>query len=222
MALSHANVAARFARGEKSAAGSSLRCQITPTVDAEFRYLSQAISYSTLIAQRVHNLFTDQPEMWITSRYYSPTTARHKSHLERAYTEFCKNEGLPNTVYVLADSVHVHRVNPTGLASLLNNATYELWEVDRPRIRDATRRGVLSSRLHRLNHHVHNITADRDPERIAASGNLPQLLQKADEMKHHLQHWLMLPVDEMRVTVKAYLTLNEVPRLDFDKSTRPR
>ncbi|MDV7392832.1 hypothetical protein RZS08_15795, partial [Arthrospira platensis SPKY1] len=116
---------------------------------------------------------------------------------------------------------HVHRVNPTGLESLIENATYQLWEVDRPRIRDATRRGVLSSRLHRINLTVRNLTEGRDPERIAAKHpHVPELLQKADEMKQHLQHWLVLPVDEMRVAVKAYLTLNEVPRVDYAQSSR--
>ena len=221
MAFSHAEVAAAFARGERAREGSNLKCiRHTSSSDAEFQSLTDAISYSTQIARRVVNKFTGKPEMWITSRYYSQSTARHKRHLYEAYRVFCEAEGYEPVVYESAG--FLNRTNPVGLGSLLNNATYQLWEVDRPRTRDATRRGVLSSRLHRLNHAVHNLTNDRDPQFIANDEKVSALLRHADEHKHQLQHWLMLPTDEMRATVKAYLTLNEVPRIVYDTSTRPR
>jgi hypothetical protein len=221
MAYSHAEVAAAFARGERAREGTNLKCiKFSMDSDAEFQKLTDAISYSTQIARRVVNKFTGKPEMWVTSRYYSQSTARHKRHLYDAYRKFCEANGHEPIVYESAS--FLNRTNPTGLESLLNNATYELWEVDRPRTRDATRRGVLSSRLHRLNHAVHNITTDRDPQFITNDERVSALLRHADEHKQQLQHWLMLPTDEMRATVKAYLTLNEVPRLNFDTSTRPR
>jgi hypothetical protein len=85
-----------------------------------------------------------------------------------------------------------------------------LWDVDRPRIRDATRQGVLVSRLHKINHYETILTKDRDPSIIA--NRYSYVLDHARETKALLQNWLNLPVDEMRATVRAYLTLNDIAR----------
>lgn len=227
MAFTHAEVAATFARGERARAGTNLKCiRFTMETNPEFQTMTEAVSYETTIARRVINKYTDKPEMWLTSRFYSSTTNRHKSYLRNAYRTFCEANGHEPVIYEFMNyydrNYYIDRTNPMGLEALLDSAEYELWEVDRPRTRDATRRGVLSSRLHRLNQHVHNITADRDPQFITGSNKVSALLDLAHEHKLQLQHWLMLPIDEMRATVKAYLTLREVPRIDFSRSNRPR
>jgi len=54
------------------------------------------------------------------------------------------------------------------------------------------------------------LTKDRDPAIIAK--RYSTVLTRAREAKTLLQNWLNMPVDEMRATVRAYLTLNEIAR----------
>jgi hypothetical protein len=216
MALSHAKVADKFVQGDP-ANGTNLHSRFSDMANFtitrlddqhdEFHYISTAVSFSTDVAHRVFNKFTDKHELWITTRRYSQSTDRHLQHLRWAYAQWCDKHGFdPHTV--IASPALIDRTNPNALDTV---ATLDasLWDVDRPRIRDATRQGVLVSRLHKLNHYETVLTKDRDPQII--KNRYGTLLDHTQNVKTMLQNWLQMPVDEMRATVRAYLTLNEIP-----------
>jgi len=217
MALSHAKVADKFVQGDP-ANGTNLHSRFSDMANFtiarlddqhnEFHYLGTAVSYSTDVAHRVFNKFTDKHELWITTRRYSQSTDRHLQHLRWAYAQWCEKHGF-DAHTVFASPQLVDRTSPNALDTV---ATLDasLWDVDRPRIRDATRQGVLVSRLHKINHYETVLTKDRDPAIIAK--RYSTVLTRAREAKTLLQNWLNMPVDEMRATVRAYLTLNEIAR----------
>ena len=217
MALSHAKVADKFVQGDP-ANGTNLHSRFSDMAHFtimrlndqhnEFHYLGTAVSYSTDVAHRVFNKFTDKHELWITTRRYSQSTDRHLQHLRWAYGQWCEKHGF-DAHTVFASPQLVDRTSPNALDTV---ATLDasLWDVDRPRIRDATRQGVLVSRLHKINHYETVLTKDRDPAIIAK--RYSTVLTRAREAKTLLQNWLNMPVDEMRATVRAYLTLNEIAR----------
>ena len=217
MALSHAKVADRFVRGD-SANGTNLHSRFSDMANFtitrlddrhdEFHYLGTAVSYSTDVAHRVFNKFTDKHELWITTKRYSPTTDRHLRHLRWAYGQWCDQHGF-DAYTVFASPTLADRTNCNALDTMATlDASF--WDVDRPRIRDATRQGVLVSRLHKINHYETVLTKDRDP--VIVRNRYGTLLDHTQSTKAMLQNWLQLPVDEMRATVRAYLTLNEIAR----------
>ena len=174
MALSHAKVADKFVQGDP-ANGTNLHSRFSDMANFtiarlddqhnEFHYLGTAVSYSTDVAHRVFNKFTDKHELWITTRRYSQSTDRHLQHLRWAYAQWCEKHGF-DAHTVFASPQLVDRTSPNALDTV---ATLDasLWDVDRPRIRDATRQGVLVSRLHKINHYETVLTKDRDPAIIA-------------------------------------------------------
>jgi hypothetical protein len=217
MALSHAKVADRFVQGD-SANGTNLFSRFSDMAhfsimridhqNMEFHYISTAVSYSTDVAHRVFNKFTDKHELWITTKRYSPTTDRHLRHLRWAYGQWCDQHCFDaHTVFASPTLADRTSANALDTVATLDAS---LWDVDRPRIRDATRQGVLVSRLHKINHYETILTKDRDPSIIAK--RYSTVLDHTQSTKAMLQNWLQLPVDEMRATVRAYLTLNEIAR----------
>jgi frataxin-like iron-binding protein CyaY len=217
MALSHAKVADRFVQGD-SANGTNLHSRFSDMANFtitrlndqidEFHYISTAVSYSTDVAHRVFNKFTDKHELWITTKRYSQSTDRHLQHLRWAYGQWCDQHGFdPHTVFA---SPHLNDRTNCNALDTVATLDASFWDVDRPRIRDASRQGVLVSRLHKINHYETILTKDRDPVIIAK--RYSTVLTRARDTKTLLQNWLQLPVDEMRATVRAYLTLNDIAR----------
>jgi len=222
MALSHAKVADKFVQGDP-ANGTNLHSRFSDMANFtitrlddqhnEFHYISTAVSYATDVAHRVFNKFTDKHELWITTRRYSQSTDRHLQHLRWAYGQWCDKHGFdPHTVFASPLLLDRTNGNALGTVSIFDAS---LWDIDRPRIRDATRQGVLVSRLHKINHYETVLTKDRDPQIIAK--RYSYVLDHAREAKALLQNWLNMPVDEMRTTVRAYLTLNEIARPESHK-----
>ena len=156
MALSHAKVADKFVQGDP-ANGTNLHSRFSDMANFtiarlddqhnEFHYLGTAVSYSTDVAHRVFNKFTDKHELWITTRRYSQSTDRHLQHLRWAYAQWCEKHGF-DAHTVFASPQLVDRTSPNALDTV---ATLDasLWDVDRPCIRDATRQDVLVSRFTR-------------------------------------------------------------------------
>lgn len=204
MALSHADVAQRFADCRKGNGNSLSIGACGPDnpgqiLHGHFKIVATAWSYATQIAHLVDNEITGKREMWKTSVRYSVTTDRHMRHLMSAYSR--KYGG--DTIYQFG------RGDDRYLQIRLARLSIDLPDVDKPRIHDATRRGVVESLRAHLHSAMHQITDGLPPHAYAwAQGSLT----KAREQEEMLIHWLTLPVDDMRVTVRAYMTLNELGR----------
>ena len=202
MALSHASVAQRFADC-RTGKGTALTVEAFDagrpgrTLHGHFKTVATAWSYSTQIAHLVDNEITGKREMWRTYVRYSATTDRHMRHLMSAYS---RKYGY-DTIY------NFGRGNDDLLRSCLARFNFELPDVDKPRIHDATRRGVVQSLKAHLQAAVHQITDGLPPHAYAWAQDS---LTKAREQDEMLTHWLTLPVDDMRTTVRAYMTLNEL------------
>lgn len=202
MALSHASVAQRFADG-RTGKGTALAVEAVDAgrpgrvLHGHFKTVATAWSYSTQVAHLVDNEITGKREMWKTYVRYSVTTDRHLRHLMSAYA---RKYGY-DTVY------NFGRGNDDLLRSCLARFNIELPDVDKPRIHDATRRGVVQSLKAHLQAAVHQITDGLPPHAYAWAQDS---LTKAREQDEMLTHWLTLPVDDMRTTVRAYMTLNEL------------
>ena len=202
MALSHADVAQRFADGRQGkgtaltvgAYGADNPGQI---LHGHFKIVATAWSYATQIAHLVDNEITGKREMWKTSVRYSNTTDRHMRYLMSGYS---RKYGW-DTIYQFG------RGDDRHLQERLARFNIELPDVDKPRIHDATRRGVVQSLKAHLQSAAHQITDGLPPHAYAWA---QWSLTKAREQEEMLTHWLTLPVDEMRVTVRAYMTLNEL------------
>jgi hypothetical protein len=202
MALSHAEVAQRFAdarkgKGSALTVGAYDASNPGPTMHGHFRVVATAYSYATQIAHLVDNEITGKREMWRTPVRYSPTTDRHMRYLLGAYT---RKYGYP-TIYSFG------RGDTRHLLERLARFNLDLPDVDKPRIHDATRRGVVDSLRAHLHNAMFQLTDGLPPHAYAWAHSE---LATGIEQEAMLTHWLTLPVDDMRTTVRAYLTLNEI------------
>lgn len=204
MALSHADMAQRFADCRKGKGNSLSIGAYGPDnpgsiMHGHFKIVATAWSYATQIAHLVDNEITGKREMWKTYVRHSVTTDRHMRYLVGAYS---RKYGW-DTIYQFG------RGDARYLQKRLAEFSIDLPNVDKPRIHDATRRGVVQSLKTHLHSAMHQITDGLPPHAYAWAQDS---LIKAREQEEMLTHWLTLPVDEMRVTVRAYMTLNEMGR----------
>jgi len=203
MAMSHSEVATRFVQGVE-ARGSRLHCRTFETSsNTQFVVVSQAISYATPIAHLVENWHAGRRELWITPQRYSVSTSRHKDHIMSAWRERCRKLDIDPTA-VTFDALD--RTNENHL-TYAEDILSRLAAINAPRLRDATRRGVVTSAHHALTRLVRNATHGVDPEQY------PSLIAKAARVQAHadtLASFMTLSTDDMRAAVKGFLTLNEI------------
>ena len=204
MAMSHSEVAARFVQGVE-ARGSRLQCRTfeAPTIKFKFVVVSEAISYATPIARVVENWHAGRRELWITPQRYSMSTSRHKDHIMSAWHARCRKLDIdPATVTFDA----LDRTNENHL-TYADDILSRLAAINAPRLRDATRRGVVTSAHHALTRLVRNATHGVDPEQY------PSLIATATRVQAHadtLACFMTLSTDDMRAAVKGFLALNEI------------
>jgi hypothetical protein len=169
----------------------------------QFVNVAQAISYGTPIARLVENWHAGRRELWITPQRYSVSTSRHKDHIMSAWRSRCRKLDVdPATVTFDA----IDRTNENHL-TYADDILSRLATINAPRLRDATRRGVVTSAHHALTRLVRNATHGVDPERY------PSLFAKATQVQAHadtLACFMTLSTDDMRLAVKGFLTLNEI------------
>ena len=203
MAMSHPEVATRFVQGVE-ARGSRLQCRTFETSsNTQFVVVSEAISYATPIARVVENWHAGRRELWITPQRYSVSTSRHKDHIMSAWRERCRKLGI-DPAAVTFDALD--RTNENHL-TYADDILSRLAAINAPRLRDATRRGVVTSAHHALTRLVRNATHGVDPERY------PLTFAKAMQVQAHadtLASFMTLSTDDMRLAVKGFLTLNEI------------
>jgi hypothetical protein len=165
--------------------------------------VAQAISYATPIAHLVENWHAGRRELWITPQRYSVSTSRHKDHIMSAWRERCRKLDIDPTA-VTFDALD--RTNENHL-TYADDILSRLAAINAPRLRDATRRGVVTSAHHALTRLVRNATHGVDPEQY------PSLFANATRVQAHadtLACFMTLSTDDMRLAVKGFLTLNEI------------
>ena len=204
MAMSHSEVAARFVQGVE-ARGSRLQCRTFESSPhyRQFAVVSEAISYATPIARIVENWHAGRRELWITPQRYSMSTSRHKDHIMSAWRERCRKLDV-DPAAVTFDALD--RTNENHL-TYADDILSRLATINAPRLRDATRRGVVTSAHHALTRLVRNATHGVDPEQYSS------LFAKATQIQAHadtLASFMTLSTDDMRAAVKGFLALNEI------------
>lgn len=209
MSYSHADVGHALARATKSLTGSRMNTH-KPTepmvlANTQFELLAYGISYRTTVCKHVLNRLTNTHELWVTPQYYSSSTNRHVGYFRSG---FAKLHGVDNIFttpagngssgsYIARDdklfaNYHIEQVN-----SLLP-------DVDKPRLREATRRGTIASCLNRIDLATRNMSKGIALDRIDADTlydlqgtmHFLEMLQATDN------------IDEVRAAVRAHQTLN--------------
>ena len=161
MAHTHQDVAAAFAHGKKVKTGSNMSNVIThrqlmsPACDGSVLFTEVGIGYSyrTKICQIVVNHHTGLSELWITPITYSMSTNRHEDLYRHAFIKhFIDNHKVDRST--ASDQIFTTRAvddgttrcNPDHARKVLNTILADrLKDVDKPRLRSATRMGALES-----------------------------------------------------------------------------
>jgi hypothetical protein len=181
-----------------------LQCRTFDTPSrTQFVVVSEATSYATVIARVVENWHAGRRELWITPKRYSVSTSRHKDHIMSAWNARCRKLDIDPTA-VTFDALDRTNVNHLSYAT---DILSRLAMINAPRLRDATRRGVVTSAHHALTRLVRNATHGVDPEQY------PSLFANAARVQAHadtLLSFMTLSTDDMRAAVKGFLTLNEI------------
>ena len=160
MAHTHQEVAAAFAHGKRVRHGHNMYNTIVdrklywPTGGHQlFTVVGEGYSYRTKICQIVVNHHTQKSELWITPITYSHSTNRHEDMYRRAFIKhFIDNHKVSHeeaaaqvfTTPAVSDGTtrchpdHARKVYSTILADRLK-------DVDKPRLRSATRMGALAA-----------------------------------------------------------------------------
>jgi hypothetical protein len=153
----------------------------------------------------MRNVHTKRNELWLTSRHYSSSTQRHKLYLQ---TGFRKAYG-----YDSVDIFHTpciedgrHRHDPSYALGTVHNINAHLSDVDKPRLREATRRGTLTSCLYKANITMHNFTTGIPLDKIDAHA-----LYELQAMIGFLTTTLAIAdIDEVRAAVRGHLALTRL------------
>lgn len=252
----NAQVAARFASAAKKLVGTEMRglgigtnmSARNPTVSqssalnfdsgGHFDVLAVGYSYSTEVAQLVHNNHTNNVELWLHVNGFSSTTRRHKQLYFNAFLEQQKSAGVPH-------ENAVKKIYRTGCFESTYRTRYK-WNADpsdlmtqsltkphraeacqygqnydeamellhnaslRPRLRDETRLALLDHAKVHLQTCIRNVSGDIHPHSVlSASHDNPAFLAACRDMLTFIDSVSDFPVKQMRATVAGYVALNQ-------------
>lgn len=225
MAHTHQDVAAAFAHGKKVKHGSRMYNEIihrqlmNPACDGSvlFTVVGAGFSYRTKICQIVVNHHTGLSELWITPITYSMSTNRHEEKYRQAFIKhFMANHGVDYntalaqifTTPAVDDGTsrcnHQHAVKV--YSTILSD---RLKDVDKPRLRSATRMGVLEAirasleRItRRMTHGVPENAIDTTTHR-----ELQAMSAFVDNTIALYSHDRPESIDDVRTAVRGFLAL---------------
>jgi hypothetical protein len=251
----NAQVAARFASAAKKLVGTEMRSlgvgtnmsarnptfnqsnSINTDSGGHFDVLAIGYSYSTEVAQLVHNNHTDNVELWMHVHGFSPTTRRHKSlylqafHLEmqklgktteeitsRIYRTGCF-EGTYRTRYkwnangndLMSQSLtRPHRAEACQYGQNYDEAMENLETAAiRPRLHDATRLALLDHARVHLRTCIRNVSHDIHPDSaLAASYDNPAFMTACHDLMTFIDSLEGFPIKQMRATVAGFVALH--------------
>ena len=248
----NAHVAARLASAAKNSVGTSMRSlgvgtnmsarnptlsqqtSIDSTSDGHFDVLAIGYSYTTEVAQLVHNNHTNNVELWLHVNGFSPTTRRHKSLYFNAFLEQQKDAGVPYEVAVRKvyrtgcfeagyrtrckwndDKGFSGLTKPHRAEACQYGMDYEFamtaleTAAVRPRLHDATRLALLDRARVYLDTCVRNVSQDVDPSSvIAASYDNPEFLDACRNVLDFIFVVSEYPVKQMRVALAGFIALH--------------
>lgn len=190
--------------------------------------MAVAISYQTHIARTVWNMKYNKPELWITPNRHSNSTAKHKGYILKEYVEACKKIGMTieetsATIYetlAVNDTVLDRVVQEIDTAHLNNEFRYieSLNSAVRGGIHTGTRITHVKDALTRLNNSFNRLTRDVPVGNVLERciGATPHSLlstydaiaQTMVDRMDFLSYLLTLPMNEMRVVIRAQLELD--------------
>jgi hypothetical protein len=144
--------------------------------------------------------------LWITTRYYSSSTERHKSHFRTGFNK-ANPLGYNNDDIYITPVIDegMYRHHPSQVHNVIGVINRELLDVDVPRLREATRRGTIASCLDKAKRAMHNFTHNIPLDHVDATAfydlhaTLDFLITTA----------AIADIDEVRAAVKGYLALLE-------------
>ena len=219
MAKSHHDVGVAFGN-LKHAIGSRMSSvsvqPVTPHMDdmqahhnKVFYLLQTGISYRTAVARIVRNVHTKRNELWLTPRSYSQSTIKHKGHF---LTGFRKSNSYDtetttgNTDIYITPCVDdsMNRNDPGYARAAMHRINLDLPDIDKPRLREATRRGTIASCIDKAKRALTNLThnipldhvdADTYYDLQATLGFLHSLTTNPD-------------IDAVRAAVRGHIALN--------------
>lgn len=166
-----------------------------------FYPLQNGISYRTVVARIMRNVHTKTNELWLTPRYYSQSTQRHIGYFSSG---FVKAGNSRDNIYITPvletnglrhDPVHVH--NAIGVIDQF------LLDADKPRLREATRRGSLERALNKAKVTMRNFTHDIPLDMVEADAfyNLHATLDFIITTQN------ISDIDEVRAAIRGYFAL---------------
>ena len=252
----NAQVAARFASAAKKLVGTEMRglgigtnmSARNPTIHqshslntdsfGHFDVLAIGYSYSTEVAQLVHNQHTGNVELWMHVHGFSPTTKRHKSVYTRAfidqqekagvsYDDAVKKiyytgcfEGTYRTRYKwnanagdlkMQSLTRPHRAEACQYGMNYDEAMENLETAAiRPRLRDGTRFALLDHARVQLRTCIRNVSDGIHPQSAVASHfDNPAFMTACHDLMTFIDSLEGFPVKQMRATVAGFIALHK-------------
>lgn len=248
----NAHVAARFASAAKKLVGTEMRSlgvgsnmsarnpalsqqtSINLESDGHFDVLAIGYSYTTEVAQLVHNNHSGNLELWMHVNGFSPTTRRHKSLYFNAFLEQQKDAGVPYEVAVrkvyrtgcfeqgyrtrckwnddkgFSGLTKPHRAEACQYGVNYAEAMENLQNAAvRPRLHDGTRFALLDHARVHLETCIRNVSQDIHPSSvIAASYDNPEFLDACRNVLDFIFVVSEYPVKQMRVALAGFIALH--------------
>jgi hypothetical protein len=170
-----------------------------------FTRIAVGISYNTIVAEHVRNNHTMLNELWITPQYYSTSTQRHIGYFRSGFAKANPNQGADNIFITNAKNYLSGKTREYSyfakVAMEVTNAA--LPDVDKPRLRETTRRGTIASCINRLDVARRNMTKgiplaaihDDTFMDLMATTHFLEMLQETPD------------IDEVRAAVRAHIAL---------------
>ena len=226
MAHTHEQVAAAFANGKKVRTGSRMYNEIThrplywPSADHQlFTVVGAGFSYRTKICQIVVNHHTGLSELWITPNTYSMSTNRHEELYRRAFiSAYMDNHKVDydtahDQIFMTpAVDDGTTRCNPAHATKVYNKIVSDrLPDVDKPRLRSATRMGVLESSRISLERVTARMTRDVPENAIDTTTHRELLALSAfiDNTMALYRNDDQSTIDDVRVAVRGFIALSK-------------
>lgn len=172
--------------------------------DNQFDLLAYGISYRTPVCKYVFNRHTRQHELWTTPIYHSQSTQRHLGYFRAGFMTKHSSDNIFVTHAVNSAGGYISRTSKDFAQIAIENVTSTLADIDKPRLREATRRGTIAAAIHRLDVAHRNMTKGVPLDVVDAD----TFYDLQGEL-HFLEMLLDTPdIDEVRAAVKAHMALN--------------
>ena len=252
----NAQVAARFASAAKKLVGTEMRglgigtnmSARNPTIHqsnsinmesgGHFDVLAIGYSYSTEVAQLVHNQHTGNVELWMHVNGFSPTTKRHKSLYTRAFYDQMQKLGVSHedaserifhtgcfeTSYrtrykwnanaldlKMQSLTRPHRAEACQYGQNYDEAMENLeMAAIRPRLHDETRLTLLDHARVQLRTCIRNVSDGIHPQSAVASHfDNPEFLTACHDLMTFIDSLEGFPIQQMRATVAGFVALHK-------------